>query len=112
MTTEYQDSIRDGFEVYIAKQLKLEAISKEVLAVQVFAMNDNREYKDKKLQLKWGEWEAACSQQIEKDAGICVYLIEQIRAAQQLEHVSKKTGDDSVAAIEEIERAIRNQEKE
>lgn len=70
MNKEYKDSIREGFEVYIAKQLKLEAISKEVLAVQVFAMNENGEYKDKKLQAKWGEWNVACRLQIEKDAEI------------------------------------------
>ena len=70
MTTEYQDSIREGFEVYIAKQLKLDAVPKDVLAVQVFALNVKLEYVDKKLQTKWGEWKAACSQQIETDAKI------------------------------------------
>jgi len=71
MHKKYQDSIREEFENHIAKQLRLEAVPKDVLAVQVFAMNANLEYVDKKLQTKWGEWEAACSQQIEKDAVIC-----------------------------------------
>ncbi len=69
MAKEYKDSVREGFEVYIAKQLRLETISKAVLAVQVFAMK-GQEYADKKLQINWGEWEAACSQQIAKDVVI------------------------------------------
>lgn len=95
MTTEYQDSIREGFEVYIAKQLKLETVSKEVLAVQVFARK-GQDYVDKKLQLKWGEWEAACSQQIEKDAKKCR------RVAEYQRH-------NKYHNLGEFEKTIRNQ---
>jgi len=78
MTKEYKDSIREGFENHIAKQQKLETISKAVLAVQVFAMNANLEYIDKKLQTQWGEWEDACSQQIEKDAKLIENKVDEI----------------------------------
>ena len=64
-------NMREGFEDHIAKQQKLEGIPKKVLAVQLFAMKDNLDYIDEKLQTKWVEWRSACSQQIEKDAGLC-----------------------------------------
>jgi len=97
MTTEYQDSIREGFENHIAKQLRLEDVHKDVLAVQVFAMNKKLEYADKKLQKKWGEWNAACSQQIEKD----VNLRHQFTS---YNHTSKEN-----QYVMEYSEAIRNQ---
>jgi len=112
MTTEYQDSIRDEFEVYIAKQLKLETVSKEVLAVQVFARFwKTQEYADKKLQTKWGEYEAACSQQIKKDAQICYDLgeknIKQWRKNAKCSQYEQGLGD----APFDCEEAILNQGK-
>lgn len=64
------NTIREGFENHIAKQQNLQDIPKAVLCVQVFAMNDNMEYVDKKLQTKWVEWEAASAHQIDRDAVI------------------------------------------
>ena len=98
MTKEYA-AMREGFEDHIAKQQKLEGIPKAVLAVQLFAMNENLDYIDGKLQTKWVEWRSACSQQIKKDAGMC-----RTRRKRYI-HESK----EKAMGAEHCEYAIRNQ---
>jgi len=110
MTTEYQDSIREGFEVYIAKQLKLEAVSKAVLAVQVFAMK-GEEYADKKLQMKWGEWNTACRHQIEMDAEICKEIRQNIAPGNQHFRHNDTYKLGYLESCEDAEVAIRHQGK-
>ena len=101
MTKKYT-AMRESFEEHIAKQQGLEGIPKAVLATQVFAMNENLDYIDEKLQTKWVEWRSASSQQIKKDAKIC----------EDFTH-SDNTGHDTLSfwqASEWFSEAIRNQE--
>ena len=86
-------STQEDFENHIAKQLRLEAVPKDVLAVQVFAMNESLEYVDKKLQLKWGEWEAACklAAQEQREWGAQQCREYKLRVSEQLHKIMEQS---------------------